>query len=500
MLGGAAIVPLTRRGLFIGGTRSPHRSRLVLLAGVALALSWALLVGLDQSLWHDEAYSVLKYTSGGPREILLGDYVPNDHVLFNMLAWATTGVVGKSEVAYRFWSVLPAIAAAVAICWWSWVRLGRWVAVGVGLLTVTSPMMLTLAPEARGYGLAFFAGALMLIFAARLVDDSSGRNLAGFGAAGFIGAATLPVFALAFVAQALPLVVVLREGRTRVVVTVGVVGAILVVLYAPLMGDIVGSAGQEFGRKLPWHGPLSTAANDLLGPNVQFVSASEPPPELPDSSVAGDNAIAGVIALLGTLLLWRTGERMLAALLVAPPLLMYLVLTVARFFVEPRFAAFLLFHLIVLAACGIVGLIKLPPVSVARGAAAAAAVLAASFATVHAVQAAVALHDLPLENFKDVAKVARAQPGSQVFTDSTRPQGLQYYLGKDNVFQKPPDELERLFCHSSAPIVYVEHPFRGGPNEAPPPDLRCLRRRGARMVRVYQRGRGEHIDVWSLRR
>jgi hypothetical protein len=283
-----------------------------------------------------------------------------------------------------------------------------------------------------------------------------------------------------------------------VAVTVGVVGVILLVFYAPLLGDIVDSTGQEFGRKLPWHGPLSTPANDLLGPNVQFVSTSDLPTELPDSSVAGDNAIAGAIAVMGALLLWRTGARMLTALLVVPPLFVYLVLTLGRFFVEPRFAAFLLFHMIVLAACGVVGLVKLIPVGLARGAAAAGAVLAASLATVHAVQAGRAIHELPLENFKEAAKVARAQPGSVVFTDSTRPQGLQYYLGKDSVLQQPPAELERLFCYSSDPIVYVEHPFRGSPNEAPPPDLRCLRRRGARMVRLYQRGRGEHIDVWIL--
>jgi hypothetical protein len=46
--------------------------------------------------------------------------------------------------------------------------------------------------------------------------------------------------------------------------------------------------------------------------------------------------------------------------------------------------------------------------------------------------------------------------------------------------------------------VYVDHPFRT-PGEAPPPDLACLERRGAELVRVRQRDRGGRIDVWIVR-
>ena len=84
-----------------------------------------------------------------------------------------------------------------------------------------------------------------------------------------------------------------------------------------------------------------------------------------------------------------------------------------------------------------------------------------------------------------------------MLTDSLRPQGLQYYLGVRNVVQLPADELEQLFCSSREPLVYVEHPFRGA-GEPAPPDVSCLRRRHARMVRVRQRERGGHLDVWTL--
>jgi hypothetical protein len=304
------------------------------------------------------------------------------------------------------------------------------------------------------------------------------------------------VFAVAFVGQALPLIAG-RAGRARVAAAVAGVGAVLLVLYAPMLGDVLNSTGQEFGRRLAWHGPLSAAATDLLEPNIQLVFAPDLPPPLPDASVTADSAIAAAIALAGVLLLWRAGERLLCKLLVVPLLFTYAVLTLTRVFVEPRFASFLLFHTLVLAGCGIVGLIALLPALWARDTAAAGAALAAGLAVAHTVHVADGLHDLPHENFKQAAEVARAQGAPPVLTDSTRPQGLQYYLGAGNVIQLPAAELERLFCSSRDSLVYVEHPFRGA-GEPPPPDRSCLQQRGARMVRVRQHDRGGHIDVWKL--
>ena len=483
--------PVLRRGFVL-----PRSVALAFMAVATLLLAWALLGALDQSLWHDEAFSVLQYSSRGPSEILFGDYIPNDHVLFNLLAWVTTSVLGESEITYRLWSVLPALAAVGLMVWWSWSRFGTTTAVAVALLTVTSPLLLLLAREARGYGLAFLAGALTLVFADRFSIRRRGRDLVGFGVAGLIGAATLPVFALAFVGQALPLMA-RRADRARVTATVAAVGAILLIVYTPVLGDLLDSTGQQFGRRLAWHGPLTAPMTDLLEPNVQFVFTSTLPPPLPDASVTADSAIGAAITLLGAFLVWRAGERLLCMLLVVPVLVTYLVLTATRVFVEPRFASFVLFHALVLAACGIVGLIALLPSRRTRAVGAVGVVVAAAFATLHTVRAADLLHDLPRENFKQVAAVVRAEGGSSVLTDSTRPQGLQYYLGAGNVLQLPAAELERRFCSSRDPLFYVEHPFRGA-GEPAPPNLACLRRRGARMVRVRQRERGGHIDVWRL--
>ena len=77
-------------------------------------LVWSRLANLGTSFWSDEAYSAYYYAGRGPRGIWFGTYVPNNHVLYNLLSWVTTGAVGRFEASYRIWSVVPG-AAAVAL-------------------------------------------------------------------------------------------------------------------------------------------------------------------------------------------------------------------------------------------------------------------------------------------------------------------------------------------------------------------------------------------------
>jgi hypothetical protein len=496
MVAGVAVVSLERPSELLTRFEPSGWLAGTVLAGCGAFLAWALFGALNQSLWHDEAFSVLYYTSGGPADILFGDYVPNDHVLFNLLAWWTTTVFGESEIAYRVWSVVPALAASVAIVWWAWVRLGRAVAITGGLLVATSPMVLLLVRDARGYGLGLLAGAVALICADRVARDRSTGVLLGFGGAGLVGIATLPVFSIAFVGQALPLLL-RRDLRGRVAVTVGVVGLLSLLLYAPLLRDILDSAGQQFGRRLAWHGPLSAAMTDLLGPNVQIAFGSAAPPDLPDSSVRPDNAIAAGLAAAGLVLVLRSGARLIGALLAVPIFFFYTILTLARFFVEPRFASFLLFHVILLAAVGVVGLIALLPATLPRALGIATGVAAALFVVLHAARLTDAVHDLPRENFKDAAQIARSAGSDPILTDSIRPTGLRYYLGVNGISPLPAEALQEWFCSPGRRFTYIEHPFRGA-GDPPPPDLSCLRRQHANMTRVLQRDRGGHIDIWVL--
>lgn len=55
-----------------------------------LFILWAFLTGLNLSFWHDEAWTIINYVEPGPAAIFAGEYVPNNHMLFSLLAWLTT--------------------------------------------------------------------------------------------------------------------------------------------------------------------------------------------------------------------------------------------------------------------------------------------------------------------------------------------------------------------------------------------------------------------------
>jgi hypothetical protein len=448
---------------------------------------WTRLAGLNQSLWHDEVFSVVHYVALGPSTIVSGEYVPNDHVLFNLLAYGTTELLGESEVTLRLWSVLPAIVAAGLVVWWTWRLRGPWTALVLAVLVATSPIHHDLAREARGYGLMFLAGALMLMFSYRVMTGAGRSTWVLLGLAGVIGAYTAPQFVLGFVGQAIPLLA-RRDLRKRALVLLGSVGAVLLLLYSPLLSDVLRSPETVSGGPLPWHSPLSGPILHLVQPSFDVLAdratdAYQITPNTPD------RIIGGLLVLVGAIVLWRTRERTLCALLIVPPLFVYTVLTVGRFHVHERYGSFMLFHALVLVAIGVVGLVRATPRGVPRWAAGSVAAAAGAVLLVNAIDRSDRYQSLPREDFKRVAEFVRARGQTKVGTDSTRPDGLRYYLGEDNVAQ-----LTGSPC-TSPPTVFVEHPFRGE-GDPPPADVSCLRVLGAVRVRVPQRDRGGHIDIW----
>ena len=157
------------------------------IGAVVLVLLWSRLAVLGTSFWHDETVTAFFYVDRGPRGIFFGHYVPNNHVLFSLLSWATTGIVGHFEASYRIWSVLPALVSVAVIGWWAWRRFGPLTAVAVLIFATVAPLHLVLAPQARGYGLGFLAGAGMLVGAARAADSGSVSDVVVFAAFGLVG-------------------------------------------------------------------------------------------------------------------------------------------------------------------------------------------------------------------------------------------------------------------------------------------------------------------------
>jgi hypothetical protein len=457
----------------------------------SVLLVWTRCANLGASFWLDEAYSALHYIDRGPRGIFFDHYLPNNHVLFNLLAWVTTSRVGHFEAAYRLWSVGPALAAVGIIGWWTWRRVGPWAAFAVVALATVAPLHLELSAQARGYGLAFLAAVCMLTSAADLSSRGRRRDSAAFIASALIGIWTLPVFAIAFVGHVA--VLALRRDRRRfAVIATAVVAGGSLVFYAPLLGGIIANSRQTFGMRLPWYGWLSGPWEHLARPTLAaFVSRN------PGSPTTNPMLLAAFVALaaLAVRRCRRLNERDLLLHLVMPVLTTYVVLDIARIYVADRFVSYLLFYVLVLISLGLTEASHLlSAVAATRLIVIVVLSLLLVVGADHVLAETHADAVLPIENFKLVAQIVNAT-GRQtpVFTNSVFPDGLRWYLGTSRVQELPVAALTRALCNTSHEEVFVDHHFHSPPE----PNLACLRRRGIVPLHISQRGRGS-LDVWVI--
>jgi hypothetical protein len=464
-----------------------------LLGLLGLVLVWTRLLNIGSSLWHDEAHTILNYSAVGLGPILFGegDYSINNHVLYNLLSWATVGLLGESEAMYRFWSVVPGIAAIAVAAWWAWRRIGALAAVGFATLAVAASQHIDHAPQARGYGLVLLAGTLMLIAADRLTRAYSKRALAGFVGSGLVGIWTLHVFAVALIGQALALLK-WPHLRRPVIVGVGLAGILSALFYAPVLAETVAESrprgeGISLSSALLLDRPLAWFA--VPG----FTTLFELRPD------QWTRLVALALVAFAVWALWRRQDFGLALILVAPPLFFNLFIAVTGLTTVPRHQFLLLTHVLLLVAIGITELGRLvaqyrPLRAVAVG---AGVVLALGLAK-GAVDTAKD-ESMPFENFQEAADVVEWASAGPVVTDSIRPDGLRYYLG-DELIELHPRGLAILLCsRRQRELVYIRHvPVSPEAEDYRwPASLRCIPEDSVR-VRVPQRTRGAAIDIWII--
>jgi hypothetical protein len=478
---------------------------LVALAAVLLATR---IPPLGHVLWNDEAYSAVVYIDRGRHAIFHETYIPNNHVLFNLLAAKTTALLGRSEPMYRLWGVVPAVAAVAIATALAWVHLGPWTAVVLAALAVTSPVHLELSVQARGYGLGFLAAALMLaggfhlagaarrshgvgIGRARAVAPRGrqGERTAGgwllVGTGGFVGIAALPVFVLPFLGQAI------AAGLPRrwrgALATIAAVGTASLLFYRPLLAQIAAASGQEFGSRVAWTAVLIAPFSDLVMPWQGIVL-----PELPVRAALAATWL--LLALGGWRVVREAGAAGLAAL-VAPIASTYLGFAALRLHVVPRFTSYLLFHVLILLAAGVVECAE--RLRAWRTIARAAAFGTAAILAIGAWRFALLSVDVartPYESTGAAAQFALSTGIPDIVSNTPYVVAFTHYAG-DRVRSLPPAELARLFCEGPAPLVFIHAPLF-----AEPVDVSCLRRRGARETVLPQRyGATEGwVHVWVL--
>ena len=503
-MGECASVLAPWAGMGVDGTRGPddpgRRPARTGLAptrqAVALALAAILLsllvasrlVLLDAGLWNDEAFTALFFVDQGPDAILRGEYIANDHVLFNLLTWYTIEALGRREVVYRLWSVIPGVLAVAWLAEWIRRRLGSLIALAFLLLIATSPVHLELTVQARGYGLGFAAMSLLLAGAA-------GRSRGGpthFGivaVAGILGIWTLPVFVLPFLGEC-AFLFTRPKGRAKTFATVAAVGVVSLAFYLPLLGAMLASSRQDFGAMAAWSDVFEGPYRDLFSPWI-------------------DRFATGVPASLGAAVFWglagagladlaRRDDRLLAGSLVAPLLATYMSLAALHMRYVPRFVSYLLLPAALLLATGLVALAR----SAARSlpaflqGIAGALVLAAVLGLVaDGARLATEWSRMPLETYREALDLARRTGLGNVVVNSRFSAGFEWYRGGLRLYFPDPSSLAALLCRRDQRFVFVDYPLYGQPFDAT-----CLEQRGLEPTVLRQRAGGSlgQMSVWTV--
>ena len=157
----------------IGRRRSRTRDFCIAICSVmGLVLVWSRLANLGTSFWSDEAYSAYYYVeSRAARHLLRHLRAQQPRALQPVELGHHRRASAGSRRRTGSGASCPALAAVALAAWWAWKRLGPIAATLVVVLATVSPVHLVLTPQARGYGLAMFAGVVMLIGAVRASDS-----------------------------------------------------------------------------------------------------------------------------------------------------------------------------------------------------------------------------------------------------------------------------------------------------------------------------------------
>lgn len=459
-----------------------HRLVFVSYAALGAALVATRTVGLDSGLWHDEVVAVVQFVREGPSTILSGPDL--SHELFALLAWATTSLVGESEVALRVWSVLPFLAGVGVVTAWLHVRVRPLAGVLFLFLATASPLLLDITRQARGYGLAFLAMGVVVVAALEASRSGSTWAVVAFATAGVLGTWTLPQLGLAFLATGLALVLDPRL-RARAAVVLGASLVAIAAFYAPHLGEVRDASRIEDGVQIGVGDLLVSPFHHILTPALIWIDGTVVSGTLTWLPLA---VLAGITIAYSPLLRERASALVLCTGVVATLVFLW----IAQAFVIPRYLSFLLVPLLVLVASGIaeiVARLRTRPAIVGT----VAAVLLVGLATLSFASVVADVLRYPREAYKDAARTAaRAPTGTPVLAYLRNPEGLDFYLDRP-VRVLEPGEVPSVVCESERHVVYVTQPFG-----IPEVDIPCLDRPGVELHRHRQYTRGDEMNVWLV--
>ncbi|MGH3066445.1 MAG: hypothetical protein ACRDOF_09115 [Gaiellaceae bacterium] len=449
-------------------------------------LCWSRLAGLDRGYSSDELMTVRNYVTTGPHEILVGQYIPNNHELLSLLGWATASIVGDSAVALRLWSVIPFVLGVIVVTTWLHVRVGALSGVLFLFLATASPLLLDITRQARGYGLAFFAMGVLVVAALEAVRSPRAWTIVAFCGAGVVGTWTLPHFGIAFAATGLVLV---RKRELRRPTAIGLAMSLVAVLawYAPHLDDLVAGSRQDYGARIDGAWVLTAPVDQILMPSLRSIDEV-----LVDPGLGLLVVVAALGLLMGSSPLVRSRDS--ALVLGAGVVTTVVTLWITRTQVAPRFFSFLLVPLLVLLASGIAVTLARSVTIRRTGVRTVIAVTTLGLVAVLGGPYLADIPRLPRESIQDAATtIGTLVPASTpVFAYVPYPRDLEFHLGRPVETPRTADQLRRV-CQARRDVVFVSQPWL-----LPPVTVPCTQRDGARHLRFEQYARGGEVNVWLI--
>jgi hypothetical protein len=447
-------------------------------------LVWSHLAHLGGGYCCDEIATVVDYVQPGPRAIIAGSYSPNNHELYSLVGWATYEVAGNSAIALRLWAAIPFLTGVALVTWWLHLRVGPLTGLLFLFLCTISPLLLDITRQARGYGLAFLAMAVVVVAALETVRTGRTWPLYAVFVAGLAGSWTLPHFSIAFVAVA-AILLSRRELRRHCAIGIAISLPAIALWYLPHYDDLARSSLQPYGHRISGAWALTSPIDQTVLPALEFTDDVFLKPSLGSLAFA---VAFGILIASSPLL----RDSTVGLLLCVPSVATVLVFWATQTHVVPRFFSFLLVPLFMLVASGSASILAQPRTrwSVVRT---AVVVLVIGAVLIAATPLVAAIPRLPRQALRQVAETIETNaPGVPVFAHVPYPGDLEYHLGRRVVRVRTRAAALRV-CASDQRVAFVDQPWIIA--RATPP---CLGRPGTEHFHFEQYARGDAIDLWLL--
>lgn len=322
----------------------PGRAAFAPLVGI-VALGILLRVPLlSTSLWYDEIVAFAGYSLHGPGPIVGNYYSQANHILSQLLIWASSSIVGADEFGLRLPALVAGIVATVGV--WGAVREidGERPALFAAAAMAAMPIHVLADTDARGYAIVIAFAALALWSAARARRTGSPMAWAALSLWVALAAwahLVAVVFAVGLGATWTAEALLRRDRRPLAGVAALAAGAAAtVLLYAPVLPDILARRSQFGGS--------NAGVPSLLGPETWHALIG-----LGGAWVWWAALPGGALALLGAFdLLPRRPARTWAVAALAGFPLTYLLAGLAGSWLYARFLLFVVPGVAILIAAG----------------------------------------------------------------------------------------------------------------------------------------------------